>query len=214
VSRQSEPRFRWLIFFDRERSAGWLDAIGRLAALGGFTPVFLESAADLVAAIAGHAPGGGLLLTSRLDNDDVIHPDFVADVRHEAVASLDEAAATPLVIDFSHGSWWDLDRGEIRLFRQREVSPYATLVERVGDGPPRTVFARGHNRLEAEFGPARLIEGCRALTLVHDRNLVNGIRKNDWAARAWLRIRHGDRYVGGQAADRILADFGVAREPG
>jgi hypothetical protein len=209
VARQTRQDFRWLIFFDRDRSADWRGEIDRLAALGPFTPIFLEGVAGLVPEIGKHAPSRGLLLTSRLDNDDVIHPDYIADIRREVTACLDRGVAAPFVMDVEHASWWDLDRAEIKRFRHKEVSPYATLVEPLDGGAPRTVFASPHNRLDAEFGPAHLIGGYRVLTLVHDCNVVNGIRRNTWAQRAWLRIRDGHRYLRGEAAARVLADFGV-----
>jgi Putative rhamnosyl transferase len=209
VARQTAREFRWLIFFDRDRSRDWRGEIDRLAALGRFTPVFLDGAGGLVAEIGRHAPTGGVLLTSRLDNDDVLHPQYVADLRRRADACLDEGVEAPFVVDVEHGCWWDLGRDEIRQFRHKEISPYASLLERVGAGAPRTVFACPHNRLDVEFGSAHLIGGYRVLTLLHDRNVLNGIRRNGWAARTWLRIRDGHRYLAGESARRLLADFGV-----
>jgi hypothetical protein len=210
VARQSERGFEWLIFFDRDRSRAWQGEIDRLAALGRFTPVFLDAAAALLAEVGRRAPPPGeLLLTSRLDNDDVVHPEYIADLRRQVGAWLDEGVAPPFVVDLEYGSWWDLERGEVRRFRHQEVSPYASLLERVGPGGPHTVFAGRHNRLDRAFGPARRLGGFRVLTLVHDQNVLNGIRRTGWAGRAWMRLRHGHRYLAGEAARDALADFGV-----
>jgi hypothetical protein len=210
VARQSASGFRWLVFFDRARSEPWRAEIGRLAALGPFEPVYLDGADGLVAAIAGRARDSGPLVTSRLDNDDAVHNAYIADIRTAAEAGLAARLPTPFVLDFRQAVWWDIARGEIKEFPHREVTPYASLVELVSPAaPPRTVFAASHNRLDRTFGAPRLIDGRRVLTLVHDRNVVNGIRRNRWTERVWLRVRNGHRYRTGEDAARILAEFGI-----
>lgn len=210
VRAQAGAAFRWLVFFDRTRSEPWRAEIDRLAALAPFEPVFLDDAAGLVAAIAARAPSAGVVVTSRLDNDDVLHRDHLALVRRAAEAVLAAGDALPAVIDVRTLLWWDVAGGSLRVIPHREVSPYASLVERVAPGAPaRTVFAAPHNRLDRAFGPPRMIDG-RVLTLVHDRNVANGLRRNHALARLWLRLRHGQRFLVGADAARLLAEFGVA----
>jgi len=210
VQAQTVRDFRWLVFFDRVRSQPWGAEIARLAGLAPFEPVFLDDAGALVDAIAARAPGEGVLLTSRLDNDDVLHRDHVACVRGAAEEGLAAGASLPLVIDVRTLLWWDVAGGCLRVIPHREVSPYASLVEALAPGAtPRTVFAAPHNRLDRAFGPPRLVDG-RVLTLLHERNVANGLRRNGALARLWLRLRHGQRFLRGAAAARALADFGVA----
>ncbi len=211
VARQIETDFRWLIFFDRERSEPWLATIDRLVGAGRFEPVFLDGDGELIAEVGRRAAGKEVLLTSRLDNDDVIHPEYIADIRLEATTRLGRGLETPFVIDVRRASWWDRERGDVRRSVNRKVSPYATLVER-NDGKPRTVLACGHNELAHTFGRVCRIDGYRTLTVVHDQNVLNSIRRRGPAARMWLRLRDGYRYLGGAAATRALAEFGVVEE--
>lgn len=214
VSAQVARDFRWLVFFDRARSEPWAAEIARLAALAPFEPVFLDDAGGLVAAIAARAPAAGVLVTSRLDNDDVLHPEHIAGVRRAAEEGLAAGGPLPFVIDVRTLLWWDLAGGGLRVIPHREVSPYASLVEAAAPGAaPRTVFTLPHNRLDRAFGPPRLVDG-RVLTLLHDRNVANGLRRNGALARLWLRLRHGQRFLRGEAAARALADFGVADASG
>ncbi len=209
VSGQDERRFRWLVFFDRVRSEPWMDEIAHLAALGPFEPVFLDGTAGLVAAIDAATPEERPVVTSRLDNDDMLGHGHIAAVRREAEAGLAEGAPTPFVIDVRRVCWWDVARGEIKVMRAREVSPYASLVERrVACQAPETVFAAPHNRLDRVFGAPRMIDGT-VLTLIHERNVLNGLRQNGPLERLWMRIRSGTRYVRGDEAARILAEFGI-----
>ena len=214
VRAQTARGFRWLVLFDTARSAPWREEIARLAALAPFEPVFLDDIGGLVVAIAERAPAEGVLVTSRLDNDDVLHPGHIAAVQRAAGEGLAEGAPLPFVIDVRTLLWWDVAEGTVRVIPHREVSPYASLVERLAPGtPPRTVFAERHNRLDRVFGPPRLVDG-RVLTLLHDRNVVNGLRRNGRLARLWLRISMGQKFLSGSGAARVLADFGITDPAG
>ena len=214
VAAQRERAFRWLVFFDRARSAPWLGEIERLAARAPFEPLFLDDAAALVPLVAAQAPAAGVFVTSRLDNDDVLHRDHIGRVRRAAEQGLAAGAATPFIVDVRTLLWWDPARGTVRVIPPREVSPYASLVERTVPGtPPVTVLAAAHNRLDRVFGPPRLIDGP-VLTLIHDRNVANGRRRNGGLERLWLRLRHGQRHLAGPGAAQALAGFGLAGPDG
>ena len=167
VHAQTCTDFRWLALCD-EASPDWLRE--ELAQVAMLEPVWVREAwtPGLPAAVVHEQRAGadGLVVTSRLDNDDAIARTYIARV---------QAAATEEgFVNFTSGAQW----AHGRLYRR--LDPSNPFISRVETGPrAATVFAADHNKLAA-LGPIRQFGGGPMwLQVVHDGNLenrTNGIR--------------------------------------
>ncbi|KRA24996.1 hypothetical protein ASD65_11590 [Microbacterium sp. Root61] len=98
VARQTTSAFSWVIYFDPE-SPGWLtEAMVPYVDRGLFRPIFraevpADALLDDVRSVVGDPHG--ILLTTNLDNDDAIAPDFMA--RLQAAVECEDRQALYLV---------------------------------------------------------------------------------------------------------------------
>ena len=105
-------------------------------------------------------------MTTRLDNDDALHREAIADI---------QACVEPREAEFLNLSFgYYYTAGDGRATRREDHSnAFLTLVERVTDAPLHTVRRINH-RHASELAPVRQIgTQPRWMHVVHDRNLVN-----------------------------------------
>jgi len=226
VRRQRCTGFAWRVYFDRARTAAYEARVHALLDRPGLHPVFVDSPAGMIADLRAQAPAPspaqGLFLTTRLDNDDVLHPDFVRDVQARARV-LAEAGTLPAIVDAPLATWWREGAARARQYRSEMVTPFATMVERPGaqgwepgywgEGP-RTVFIARHENLDKRVAHMESLELPRSLTVLHDQNLSNGRGRFRGAAgrlAAGLR-RWQDRktYLGRRDTTALLREFGLS----
>ena len=167
VHGQTCTDFRWLALCD-ESSPAWLRE--ELLQVAMLEPVWVREAwtPGLPAEVVHQQRGGadGMVVTSRVDNDDAIARSYIARVQG--------AATEEGFVNFTSGAQW----AQGRLYRR--LDPSNPFISRVEIGPrAATVFAADHNKLAA-LGPIRqLVGGPMWLQVVHDSNLANrtnGIR--------------------------------------
>jgi len=185
VRTQTVRDFDWLLLIDPRTPRRWRHRILKIA---GFrraslvevpleTSIFPEqnSCAAIVRAIRPLVdPTAELLLTTRLDTDDVLHRRAIERVR--AVAA---EVAPPAVIDCTRR--WYLGRGGLSVCEQpfeRGVSPFASLLEPVGGGPVRTVHYYHHSELAAAGPVQRMLDGPWWIHLVHTGPGGNSSKRN------------------------------------
>lgn len=110
-------------------------------------------------------PSRDLLLTTRMDNDDALAPDFCERIRG-AVAGPGE------FLNPTFGLQWD---GQHVYFRADPSGPFISYVEAIGDRPVTTVFAGQHDHA-ARRGPVRQVR-TRPLWLqvLHGGNMANEV---------------------------------------
>ena len=222
VRRQRGAGFAWRVYFDRTRTARHEARMRALLDRPGLHPVFVDSPAAMIADLRAQAPARGLFLTTRLDNDDVLHPDFTRDVQARARA-LADAGTLPAIVDAPLATWWREGADRARQYRSEMVTPFATMVERPGaqgweagywGTGPRTVFIARHENLDKRVAYLDHLETPRSLTVLHDQNLSNG-RSRFRGAAGWLAAglrRWTDRKtcLGRQDTTALLKEFGLS----
>jgi hypothetical protein len=159
----------WLIWLDEhsppqlwEKAKQWQAQAGfiRPVAIGAFdVPVAVDSVRE-------HADlSAGWLLTSRLDNDDAIHPHFFEAIRRHAVEGRREFLNVPRGLIIAGG----------KCFRKSiSANPFIAFSEPSSD--PKTVWAEQHGLL-ASVAPVRQVplrDGW--IQIVHGGNLSNTVR--------------------------------------
>ncbi len=195
IQAQSCQAFKWLVFFDDKTPARYRGRIEAYSKEPYFIPVFTDCDTffgfhfprELKPVINRYLnPGSRFLITTRLDNDDALHSDFVRMVQAE-FAGQDLAA-----VNFHYG--WQLC-GRRLVKRGHPANPFISLIERLGSAPVRTVFCRGH----AELGtvcPIRDItreETPAWLQLIHAENRVN--RQSPGRSSPLVDLREGFSFL-------------------
>jgi hypothetical protein len=189
VRAQTASGFRWLCFFDAGTPAAFRARIERCAEGDAFEPVLVEGAfgperiREAVRTRLG--PGATHVITSRLDNDDAISRDYVAQV--QATCGGGDAE----VVNHAAGYCWH--RGRIYL-RRVPHGPFVSLVERV-EGL-RTIHGGRHADVAA-LGPVRQLDDRPSwIQVIHGGNVSNRLR--------------GERRPVAELGDRFVLGFDPA----
>ncbi|MFQ5419092.1 MAG: glycosyltransferase [Anaerolineae bacterium] len=105
------------------------------------------------------------LITTRFDNDDAVHVDFVANVQRQF------AGQEVAFINFPSGYLWRKGR----LYTKRnEANPFISLVETAVNF--QTVWRQGHHLLKSEGNIAQVEMEPQWMQVVHGRNVRNRVR--------------------------------------
>lgn len=170
VARQTVRDFQWLVFFDIDTPA-WLRAEIEVVGEGLFTPRYVATWSSRVAqAAVAEVSDTPFLITTRIDSDDAIAIQFVADVQSR--------------FDHQESMYVNLLCG-VQVERTGEVyrydepcGPFISYIERrVASIPPRTVFqslSHGQSQLFADV--LNVVGPPRWMQIIHGSNLANGVR--------------------------------------
>lgn len=182
ISRQTTQAFDWLVFFDRRTPTEVRDQVDDLARRFHFQPIW--AAKEFSAPLAGdevvqRVGDARFVITTRLDNDDALHSQFVARVQSQF-------RACPAYLNFPFGCQLVSGNFYLRIYLG---SPFLSRIEAAQD--IRTVYEAEHWRPE-KHRPAQLWTARPAwLQVVHGRNVANEVRG------IWTR------------ADQLTEAFGV-----
>jgi hypothetical protein len=188
VMLQTNSNFTWLLAFDK-KTPDWI--LSKYATFPRIKVIF-EYPADwlrreLSEVFYGYGLPGDWLITSRLDNDDIILPEYIETVQ----SYFDETFKLVDVDGVKHV----LSNGnEYSLARKSNNSPFISLIEQVGvpwlsisdnpeekrliDLPVKTVYYCSHSKMEWHF-PSVKSPKKLAKMLIHDRNIINKIEGNE-----------------------------------
>jgi hypothetical protein len=222
VLRQREAGFAWRVYFDRARTEARRARVEALLDHPGMRAVFVDRPEEMIADLRAQAPADGLFLTTRLDNDDMLHPDFTAQVQARA-QGLAQAGTLPAIVDAPLATWWREGAARARQYRSEIVTPFATMVERAGPQGweaghwgtgPRTVFIARHENLDKRVDHVAALDRPLGLTVLHEQNLSNGRSRFGGlagrAAGALRRWRDRHSYLDRDGTAALLREFGLA----
>lgn len=170
LARQTERGFQWLVFFDVDTPEWLREEIDALR-VDLFTPVYVSSWSSGIAqqAVAG-VSSAPYLITTRIDSDDAVARQFVADVQ----SHFDRQES--LYINLLCGV--QVERtGEV--YRYDEPSnPFISYVEKRADSvPPRTVFfSLRHGRSRRYADLLNVVGPPRWMQVIHGSNIANCVR--------------------------------------
>jgi hypothetical protein len=176
VLNQSNQHFTWFIFFDINTPEIFKQEIKTLQEqYSNLQPVFIESGKNFRSSIAetiksNISEDDKYVLTSRIDNDDIIHKDFIATVQ-----DLFQPINTH-VIDIRSGYQLVVEQNENRLLKfDLSYNPFISLVETPENA--KSVFSRDHRDWRSEKS-ITVFKGKRLwVQVVHKNNLLNYKRK-------------------------------------
>jgi len=175
VMNQSNQDFVWLIFFDTSTPDYFLNKIGRLKNdYQNLKPVFIDGIRqfipELVRQIKNHGKSDHVI-TSRVDNDDLLHRDFIKTIKYLGLPS------DQLIIDLQRGyQMTEVDAIlEIRNY-SHQFNPFISLVESRKDF--QTVMNKNHRDWKKALNIKIFNKRPLWVELIHDRNKLNSIRDN------------------------------------
>lgn len=182
VAGQTNQDFTWLVLFSAETAKRYkrkIAAIGKEVRV--FSPVFLPTTHSRksrhylvsrryweIIKATGH-PDDRHVISTRLDNDDALHKDFVCAVQDSFVPS------PRSFVNFPNGYLYDVEANEVHRSRATDCTNTLSLIERTGrQSVPKTVYFYDHHRNAADFAPVRNVEDLPAwLIAIHARNIMN-----------------------------------------
>jgi hypothetical protein len=190
VARQTASDFAWLFFVHRpimsEADLEWFRSVdGRLTLVDVDDPASSGVPEARAAVRRALTAEDDWVLTTRVDSDDILHPDHLRRVRLASTASAN-------VVEFTQGYYYDVRRDELRHVREPE-NAFVTLIERAEN--PTTVWTWPHNEIARE-NTIEYVDEPGWIALIHDHNTTTYL---------W-----GDR-VSGRRKRAILNEFEVMR---
>ena len=181
VAAQTRKDFIWLVYLDEETPQVWKDRMAELASEHEFLrPRYCRSFSDEVLWRGIDEEGGAeesIRITSRLDNDDMIHPAYMARMRELAERELAERQAVGegfekgFYLAFPLGYCLRDGAGYVQRYRNNPFSSYVSAASL-----RKTVLDVDH-RYIAESAPVAY-EWHRPLwcQLIHGENVANAVR--------------------------------------
>lgn len=176
INNQIEKSFRWLVFFDKRTPLNYLEKIKNIDTGKIITICFSNSwdNSDLVVkkeiTSLIDINENKVLITSRIDNDDMISKDFIREVKSKAEIILKNKGVKSFAINFPNGYIYDLRNR--KLIEKRQFSnPFISLIE-TGD-TFKTVFFDFHDKISQKIITYNYNDPAFFFQIVHGSNLKN-----------------------------------------
>ena len=172
VKKQANQNFKWLVFFDNQTPEKYRNRIDNYRlAFSNFHPFFVEGMESFLPSIVEEIKeldNENYIITSRLDNDDCIHKDYVETVQKQ----FDKQDF--LAIDLIDGYRMQVGR-HVRLGKMRNLfNPYISLIERKHNF--KTVWHNGHTYWKYEYRIVGVKNLRMWMTIIHEKNKSNTFR--------------------------------------
>lgn len=171
VAHQSQPNFTWIIFFDTVTPEPFREKISRIEAEYPFMeavyidalPMLFQSCIDEVKARL--TPEDQFVITSRIDNDDAIHEDYIASV--QAVFDQQEYCHVDCLkgYSFSESQW-------MLATIQKPLNPFASLIEKNTPGLT-TIWGKLHAQWGDVKDKIQITHKPLWLQVIHSTNISN-----------------------------------------
>ncbi len=166
VNNQSSKNFEWLIVLDKKTPGGQVDEIFNscdCTVLFGdnFRKTCIEYIEDKLTTQS-------RVITSRMDNDDAIHKDYI-----KFIQDWFSIRNRTGIITFPKGWQYDIIKNFPRHTRYKK-NPFLTLIEKRGPKPVKTVLANRHTRITKMFKLFEIkTEAYMWNQIIHKENLAN-----------------------------------------
>lgn len=170
VMGQSNKNFEWLLYFDTNTKKIYKDRILELVATHPNFKVFFVDAMssfmpELLKYVNQKTNYKPHLITTRMDNDDSIHADFINEVQKQFKHQ------TYRAIDFIKG--YSLQIEPIYMLGKKEqlFNPFISLIEK--NENPKTVFSQDHRYWKRDKNLTQVGDKRLWLSIIHNRNKIN-----------------------------------------
>lgn len=172
VTNQTNQNFVWLVLYDTNTPVDFMEKINSYSLrFSNYKPVYIDGFNGLTKGLIDEiskelSNDSNFIITTRLDNDDAIHKDFVATIQQSFQPK------NGLLIDAVDGYQMTIknELAEVREMRLR-FNPFMSLVEDKNDF--ETILSKSHN--EFRKGKQKVKHSGKRLWLqvIHDSNKIN-----------------------------------------
>jgi hypothetical protein len=177
VTNQTNKNFYWVIYFDVNTSTSYRNEISELIkGYSNYELIYVDGIKSLIVSFVCFIKSkldhnDDYIITSRLDNDDSIHQDYVDTI--QKLARKEDG----LVIDVRKGYQIDVSssRYEFRNYYKR-FNPFISLVEKSTDF--KTVISKRHKDWKDMKSIIIYQESALWIEIIHQRNKKNRVRHN------------------------------------
>lgn len=176
VVNQRNQNFHWVVYFDSETPTPYRKVIEIMNnEYPNFKPLYIDGMGSFNSSVKKYIlensdSGEDVIITSRLDNDDAIHQDFVETIQEIA------SRKGETVIDLRCGYQMNIE-GEFHEYRgyyYNSFNPFISLVETPAS--IHTVFSREHRNWESFEKIYAFDEKPLWIEIVHSKNKYNYVR--------------------------------------
>lgn len=178
VINQSERNFFWLVYFDPRTPDKYLDKIKNNDIGKIIIPVFANTWIEIYKNIKFDLNRiknsyNGLLITSRLDNDDAISINYIKIVQDLVRKNFLKKEEIPFSIDLRNGFVYSSSTGLLYSVNKKS-NPFISLVE-LNNKDSLTVFKYQHQEMTLRFKTFSFDKSPLWLQHIHDHNLLNRV---------------------------------------
>ncbi len=173
---QTNQNFEWLLYFDITTPEKFKTKISELIQnqlnfkvfyIDGM-PQFYDELKKYISAIPNKKP---YLITSRIDNDDSVHKDFINEIQ------LQFKQQDYLVLDIIKGYSLQI-RPTVMLGKKEHIfNPFMSLIEKNDD--PKTIWYYHHNMWKKETRIKQVNHKRLWIAVIHEKNKVNNFNGYD-----------------------------------
>lgn len=171
VFNQSCGNFTWLIVLDTETPCGNFYDIQKVVGDGAVLLSGDNFRKTCIRYIEQDLDGEDRIITSRIDNDDAIHKEFIANIQ----SWFGMRKRTGLVT-YPKGLVYNPEKQKLRHLRYPK-NHFLTFIEKRGPKPVKTVLAHRHTKITDMFKTFMVeTESAMWLEIIHPDNMANRVR--------------------------------------
>jgi len=163
VLNQSEKSFKWVILIDENTPKRYINQLNEL--LHPYD-VWTVKSIDAFSEMLMHTEKE-FIITTRLDNDDIIHPDFIAEIQ--------KAHSNKVKLIDVDGEQWDAQTNKYYTSgRDQNNSPFLSLIERTSKDI-KTCYEYDHTYMPFYYHSQK-IDKVLYTQVLHGNNIANKIK--------------------------------------
>ena len=201
VASQTNTDFQWLLFFDQTTDDDFKQELETLLKPYPHFKSFYVDGMDafhpsIKAYVSEDSKDSSHIITSRIDNDDCIHKDYI-DTIQKQFKSQDFMA-----IDVLKGYSLQISP-EIMLGKKEHIfNPFISLIEK--NEAPKTVWFSDHNMWKKESRRIEIADKRLWMSIIHEKNKVNEFDGYDNVD--WHKIK-SDFIVSDHIAEKVTSEI-------
>ncbi len=216
VARQTNPNFVWHLLFNEQRTLPHIDTIRRfnLDAANAQIHLLPDVPKQVQYASQNLINTDNHLLTTRIDNDDIMHPQFVERVQTEAIKLLESGMTEPHLLDFGIHFHWAPTQNKMVQYKVPYPTAFVSLLEPAVAGREiKTVNCGKHTKLHKEFTMTK-IPFTGSVAVVHGKNIHNSLgQEPNMLWKMLRRLRQKKVWLRASETKKVLSDFQIAEGP-
>ncbi|BAO55734.1 glycosyltransferase [Nonlabens marinus] len=174
VLNQKEKSFIWIIYFQVGYEYLTENLVQELSKYSFIKPIYKHDYEDFVATSPNDilkfiSPETKNIITTRLDNDDMISPSFTSHVRRVTSRSIKK----PFILDFPYGLCMQADPVVFTRYNHK-LNQFISYIEPLDAvNKPKTVYAQQHNQWHNHAAVLEDPTPNLWVQVVHERNITN-----------------------------------------